>query len=307
MGECTSDESKLCYLDDLNIFLTSFPAVAIEQRILAIIQLVEMNWPCERNILLSERTYSSQILSISKSAFKTKTWNTRTKTQRVNKSNVELSNLENQEIKNKRNAIYRSWSMFASVNEPIFMQIVQLFQVIQANRIFFWASTCLHSFVHNFGRRSQIHCKYKGNTKPSLFEIILITLITSQLHMIAIWQSDFEYYLLNRLECGYFRWYNCTILAWYCTFHGEVYCLPSSLRRNSFCGMWCVVESSEIKKTVYSKFKNKYALTLHYKVNVPSVWFVCLCVQCAFVASSASHMFGMEMPTCGFPYTSIPK
>ena len=66
-----------------------------------------------------------------------------------------------------------------------------------------------------------------------------------------------------------------------------------------------IVVSSIERKKINREWK-KNMLTLHCTVNVPLIWFVYLYVLYAFATSSASHMFGMEMPICDSLYTLDP-
>lgn len=65
---------NLIYFDGLNWSQRCFAAVAIEHRIFPNNQFVDINCPCGRKMLLSDRMYSSLIWSMSKSAFSTRTW-----------------------------------------------------------------------------------------------------------------------------------------------------------------------------------------------------------------------------------------
>lgn len=58
--------------------------------------------------------------------------------------------------------VYRSCSGEASVDEPIFVQLVQFLKILERHTTLLRAGTFHHPFVHHFRARSQVNCGYSS-------------------------------------------------------------------------------------------------------------------------------------------------
>lgn len=57
---------------------------------------------------------------------------------------------------------YRRCSGEASVDEPIFVKLVQFLKILERHTTFLRAGTLHHPFVHHFRTRSQVNCGYNS-------------------------------------------------------------------------------------------------------------------------------------------------